>query len=172
MKYKVGDKVRVREDLEVGKLYGIAIFVDGMNPFKGSIVTINDIVGEKYEIKEDYLQYWWTEEMFLPVAKYKIGDKVLIREDLIKYEKYGGQSFVASMTPFKGKVVTIYDIVDDDYRIKEDNQNWRWTDEMFSGKVSQDFSPEESDSQNIIFEEESSPNIITVKTNKVKLLLL
>ena len=94
--------------------------------------------------------------------KYKIGDKVIIREDLEPYQRYRGQSFVASMTPFKGKIVTIYNVVDGDYRIKEDNQNWRWTEEMFSGKVSEDFSSEESDSQNIIPEGESSSDIIFI----------
>ena len=43
---------------------------------------------------------------------------------------------------------------------------------MFSGKVSEDFSPEESVSQNTFPKEESSSDIITIKTTKVKLLLL
>ena len=40
---------------------------------------------------------------------------------------------------------------------------------MFSGKVSQDFTPEESVSQNTLPKEESSSDIITVKTTKLKL---
>ena len=173
MKYKVGDKVRVREDLVADQWYGNEIVVSGMTRLKGKIVTISKVRYDKYEIEEDNKIWWWTDEMFLPITKYKIGDKVLVREDLEPYQRYRGQSFVASMTPFKGKIVTIYNVVDGDYRIKEDNQNWRWTEEMFSGKVSEDFSSEESDSQNIIPEGENSSDIIfTIKTNKIKLLLL
>ena len=172
MKYKVGDKVRVREDLAADNWYGNEIVVPGMTCLKGKIVTISKVRYDKYEIEEDNKIWWWTEEMLLPVTKYKIGDKVFVREDLEPYQRYRGQSFVASMTPFKGKIVTIYDVVDGDYRIKEDNQNWRWTDEMFSGKVSEDFIPKEPISQSTISKEENSSDIITVKTTKVKLLLL
>ena len=171
MKYKVGDKVRVREDLAADNWYGNEIVVSGMTCLKGKIVTISKVRYDKYEIEEDNKIWWWTDEMFLPITKYKIGDKVLVREDLEPYQRYRGQSFVASMTPFKGKIVTIYDVVDGDYRIKEDNQNWRWTDEMFK-KISEDFSPKEFVSQNRLPKEEGSSDIITVKINKVKLLLL
>ena len=44
------------------------------------------------------------------------------------------------------------------------------SDEMFSEKVSQDFSSEEPVLQNTFPKEESSSDIITVKTTKVKLL--
>ena len=40
MKYKVGDKVRVREDLVVDQWYGDDIFVSGMDSYKGQVVTI------------------------------------------------------------------------------------------------------------------------------------
>ena len=172
MKYKVGDKVRVREDLVADQWYGDDIFTPEMDSFKGQVVTIKKIRENKYVIEEDHGDWNWTDEMFLPIIKYKIGDKVIVREDLEPYQRYRGQSFVASMTPFKGKIVTIYDVIDGDYRIKEDNQNWRWTEEMFSEKVSEDFSSEESDSKDIIPEGESSSDIITVKTSKIKLLLL
>ena len=101
--------------------------------------------------------------------KYKIGDKVLVREDLIEYEKYKDISFVPSMNPFKGKIVTIYDFTDRGYRIEEDYKKYRWTDDMFSGKVFEDFSPKESILQNTFLKEENSSDIITVKTTKLKL---
>lgn len=172
MKYKIGDKVRVREDLVAEKQYGKDFFVSQMIPFKGQIVTIKTVKEGRYTIEEDCGDWYWTERMFLPINKYNVGDKVLVRKDLIEYEKYGGQSFVPSMNNFQGKIVTIYDVADNGYRIKEDFQNWRWTDEMFSGKISEDFSSEEFNSQSILSKEENSSDIITVKTNKVKLLLL
>lgn len=172
MKYKVGDKVRVREDLEADNWYGKEIFVSGMGCLKGKIVTISKIRYDKYEIEEDNKIWWWSDEMFLPIIKYNIGDKVIVREDLIVGEKYGNDVFTSTMVSFKGKVVTISKVIGFKYEIEEDDKTWNWTDEMFSGKISEDFSSEEFNSQSIIPEEENSSDIITVKTSKVKLLLL
>ena len=104
--------------------------------------------------------------------KYKIGDKVIIREDLEEGKLYGYYSANKDMFPLRGKIVTICDIGYNFYILKEDIYKWCWTDEMFSEKVSQDFSSEEPVLQNTFPKEESSSDIITVKTTKVKLLLL
>lgn len=104
--------------------------------------------------------------------KYKIGDKVRVREDLTAEKQYGKDSFVSQMIPFKGQIVTIKTVNESKYTIEEDCGDWYWTDEMFSEKVSEDFSSEESDSQSTISKEESSSDIITVKPIKAKLLLL
>ena len=45
MKFKVGDKVRVREDLVVGNFYGVGSFVDSMEYCKGEVFEITDVVG-------------------------------------------------------------------------------------------------------------------------------
>ena len=172
MKYKVGDKVRVREDLAADNWYGNEIVVPGMTCLKGKIVTISKVQYDKYEIEDDNKIWWWTDEMLLPITKYNVGDKVIIREDLVDDQWYGDVAFVPSMNSFKGKIVTIYDIIDIGYRIKEDSKNYLWTDEMFSEKVSEDFISKEPISQNTFHKEEISSNIITVKINKVKLLLL
>ena len=170
MKYKVGDKVRVREDLEVNKAYGEEVFVSQMTPLKGKEVTISYIDSYGYyRVKEDSVKLRWTDEMLSPITKYKIGDKVIVREDLIVGEKYGKDVFTSAMISFKGKVVTINKVIGLKYEIEEDDKTWNWTDEMFFGKVSQDFIPKESVSQNRLPEEESSPDIITVKTIKLKL---
>ena len=74
--------------------------------------------------------------------KYKVGDKVRVRDDLICYEWYKMHdsetydSVNTEMQEFKGKEVTI--LADNSfgkYLIKEDNGEWHWTDEMFSGLV-------------------------------------
>lgn len=67
MKYKVGDKVRVREDLEVGKSYNGCYFESSMAKLKGKVVEIVDLDDESYFIKED--KYYWTEEMFSGLAE-------------------------------------------------------------------------------------------------------
>lgn len=67
MKYKVGDKVRVRSDLKVGKCYGEHTFVHDMFKFVGKIVTIESVWKQGYRIEED--TYWWTDEMLEPVEE-------------------------------------------------------------------------------------------------------
>lgn len=70
MKYKVGDKVRIREDLVMGRNYGGLVAVDDMTDMCGSVVTI-ERVGEVhgYYIKEDPDEYCWTDEMFEQVEE-------------------------------------------------------------------------------------------------------
>ena len=75
MKYKVGDKVRVRDDLELGKWYSMNnhTFSDFVNSkmitFKGKEVTIlADNCFGMYRIKEDNGEYHWTDEMFSGLA--------------------------------------------------------------------------------------------------------
>lgn len=67
MKHKVGDKVKVRSDLVVGKSYGEHTFVHDMIKFSGKIVTIESVWRQGYRIKED--TYWWTDEMLEPVEE-------------------------------------------------------------------------------------------------------
>lgn len=62
MKYKVGDKVRVKEDLKVDEIYGRERFVDNMEHLKGKIVTIEEVMQSAYRIKEN--DFYWTDEMF------------------------------------------------------------------------------------------------------------
>lgn len=61
MKYKVGDKIKVRSDLIVGQEYCDVFFIEEMKEYKGKEVTINSI---NYDIKEDNSLCCWTEEMF------------------------------------------------------------------------------------------------------------
>ena len=75
MKYKVGDKVRVRDDLELGKWYSMNnhIFSDFVNSkmitFKGKEVTISaGTNSDKYRIFEDGGCWHWTDEMFSGLA--------------------------------------------------------------------------------------------------------
>lgn len=66
--------------------------------------------------------------------KYKVGDKVKIREDLIVDNVYGSDSFAEEMAQYKGKTATITDVYRDKYEIDIDNGSWYWTDEMFEDK--------------------------------------
>lgn len=62
MKYKVGDKVRVRSDLEGNKGYGGWYTSEGMVKMRGEIVTIRGVGSSAYELEENDLM--WTDEMF------------------------------------------------------------------------------------------------------------
>lgn len=73
MKYKVGDKVRIREDLVTGGNYGGYVAVDDMTDMCGSVVTIEDVdKSSGYGIKEDPKGYTWTDEMFEPVEEMSV----------------------------------------------------------------------------------------------------
>ena len=64
MKYKVGDRVKIREDLIVGNEYGADDFAEEMELYKGGIATITDIYNNKYFIDVDDGEWHWTDEMF------------------------------------------------------------------------------------------------------------
>jgi hypothetical protein len=68
---KVGDKVRVREDLIVGSNYGGEMFCGGyMESLKGRIATIVEVYDcLSYVIDIDEDGWMWTEEMFEIIEK-------------------------------------------------------------------------------------------------------
>lgn len=73
MKYKVGDKVRVRTDLVIDGTYGGVCFVKNMAHWRGHIVTISRIGDYFYKIEENSnpFDYNWTDEMFEKPNNYK-----------------------------------------------------------------------------------------------------
>ena len=98
MKYKIGDKVRVRKDLVVGNCYGRVCYVEYMDGFKGKECVITDMDGIAYQIGD----FWWTDEMLEPVddlleyALKKLGmtkqelenEMNRDKEDMVFVEKY------------------------------------------------------------------------------------
>lgn len=113
MKYKVGDKVIVRKDLEAGKVYDGINFVRNMEKFKGKKVTIKEIdsIPDYYVIDGDDNRYWWNDEMFEDIniksPKYKVGDKVKLKQDLVVGKTYKGIEFLNAMEEDKNKILTI-----------------------------------------------------------------
>lgn len=85
MKYKVGDKVRVRRDLVVNSDYGEDIFIADMKKYSGKTMTVSKITStNKYEFKEDINNYNWTDEMLENVEGINIlvdGNKVIAKKD-------------------------------------------------------------------------------------------
>ena len=77
MKYKVGDKVRVRKDLIPGNKYGKVLYISSMDEFKDKECVITNIDDLAYQLNNSGC--WWSEEMFESV------------DDLLEYalEKLG-----------------------------------------------------------------------------------
>ena len=62
MKYKIGDKVRVRKDLVPGNEYGGVTYLSGMDEFKDREGVITNMDDVSYQIGD----FWWTDEMLEP----------------------------------------------------------------------------------------------------------
>lgn len=77
MRYKVGDKVRVRDWNDMVKEFGICgenitipgcHFVELMKKYCNCIVTISGLtINDKYLVKEDGNVFYWCDEMFEPL---------------------------------------------------------------------------------------------------------
>ena len=100
MRFKVGDNVRVRKDLEVGNRYFMSdgkehnSFVTDMAKFAGEIVTISRATAQ-YKIKECE-GYQWVDEMFEPINERKI---VIITDGMETVAKlYDGKKIIKHAT--------------------------------------------------------------------------
>lgn len=68
MKYKVGDKVKVRSDLKAYEIYGSNMLTKSMEKFAGKTVTISGVGITSYAIEEMEVAYW-TDEMLEQVEE-------------------------------------------------------------------------------------------------------
>lgn len=76
--------------------------------------------------------------------RYKVGDKVRVRNDLESYCKYGTQVFVRGMNAYKGRDAEITEVFNTHYSISVDNEVWYWTDEMLEGLAEDELTAEEA----------------------------
>lgn len=85
MKYKVGDKVRVRENLSIEERYDGCWVVPSMTVFLGKTVTIRKVRENtnRYEIEEDHGTWSWTEEMFEPLESENPADETNVSEEWV-----------------------------------------------------------------------------------------
>ena len=135
--------------------------------------TLNSYLGEEGQIVTDYGEGYRflikfknaiTEEMnqnngnlcfrleniefldMIPTTKYKVGDKVRIKSDLVRGYSYGVNRFVKEMEEHRGKIMTIDSIIGggilqiygNEYKLKD--SYWSWTNEMFDPYI-ENFSP-------------------------------
>ena len=64
------------------------------------------------------------------MTKFKVGDKVRVRKNLIPNTKYGDVYFVYSMKEMCGKIVTIKDFYSDNYNMYLKEIGYLWSPEM------------------------------------------
>ena len=85
MKYKIGDKVRVRKDLVPNSEYGGVCYVEFMDKFKDKECVITNMDDTSYRINNS--EFWWTDEMLEPVnegalLKYALEKLGMSKEEL------------------------------------------------------------------------------------------
>ena len=78
MKYKVGDRVKIRKDLKVGEMYGGCRFIGAMQNLCGKSGRITEVNNEAEGYCIDSGLYYWTDEMFEENKK-KMNDNDSIR---------------------------------------------------------------------------------------------
>lgn len=70
MKYEVGDKVRVKENLPLYmKAHCVSTFSPETLKYNGMIVTVSEVKKDQYKIEEDNGFYDWYEDMLEPVEE-------------------------------------------------------------------------------------------------------
>lgn len=107
MKYKIGDKVKVRNDLVVNKKYGSQTFVPTMAKFTGEQI-IKEVYTQGYTIKADknLCQYLWTDEMFEDTEDNKMKNQNITvnMENLSPEERSTLLSLIEKANKLKNKV--------------------------------------------------------------------
>lgn len=96
LKYKVGDKVKIRKDLKIGSVYGSCYVTQEMHDLGGAIVRIIEANEYSGEYRIDSFGCYWTDEMFedVDMEVQKMNKRVVIDVDGNKViarcsDKYG-----------------------------------------------------------------------------------
>ena len=88
MKFKVGDKARVRKDIEAGKSYGDVYFAEQMEKYKGEIIVIEKKLNYNVGVYQ-YKGWNWADEMLEPVEEEKKMRNIDIIENDEKFKGHG-----------------------------------------------------------------------------------
>lgn len=82
MKYKVGDKVKVRSDLNYEKYSEGVPFTSEMDKFKGTVLEVRKIAGEFYEMVG--IPYIFTDEMLEPVEEMSAEEAISLQSKICR----------------------------------------------------------------------------------------
>ena len=139
MKYKIGDKVRVREGIEEHDYIDDMFVLDSMLKYRRKVLTISGYRGRVYtftELTEDEnMGVFFTDHMLIPIPapKYKVGDRVIVRKEMNTSKRYGGVPVTPFMSELGGKTFTIKEIDYATFKVptyRFEDEGCYWTDEM------------------------------------------
>lgn len=83
MKYKVGDKVRVKENLPLYmKAHCVSTFSPETLKYNGMIVTVSEVKKDQYKIEEDNGFYDWYEDMLEPVEEMSAEEAIRLQNKI------------------------------------------------------------------------------------------
>lgn len=114
---------------------------DFIHPFKdahtmfykyGTYYFINDNELTRSDCKSSRRDYKYInfKDLFKKESKFKVGDKVRVKNDLVGYKIYGTYGFVPCMSVYKNKIATITKIKGNVISIDLDNGEWNWDEQM------------------------------------------
>ena len=130
MEYKIGDVVRIKDNLQVGEKYGGCNVIDDMLKYRGMVDTIEYIDKEgDYHLANDNNPYVWNKDMLEPaltVKQTKI-DRMDIYQYILNnleetyknknndygnsvadtYKKFGDLSFLVRITDKYNRLLTL-----------------------------------------------------------------
>lgn len=130
MEYKIGDVVRIKDNLQVGEKYGGCNVIDDMLKYRGMVDTIEYIDKEgDYYLANDNNPYVWNKDMLEPALTVKQTkmDRLDIYQYILNnlqetyknknndygnsvadtYEKFGDISFLVRITDKYNRLLTL-----------------------------------------------------------------
>lgn len=136
MKYKVGDKVRVRENLPLYmKAHCVSTFSPETLKYNGMIVTVSEVKKDQYKIEEDKGFYDWYEDMLEPVEEMSAEEAIRLYAKMCKdsncdvcpvYEKSGECGCEEFAINHPGEVIEILKQWKADHEKKPIETKWVW----------------------------------------------
>ena len=140
MKYKIGDKVRVRKDIEEHDCVDDMFVLESMLKYRGKVLTIDGYRGTRAytfaELTEDEnMDVFFTDHMLIPIPapKHKVGDRVTVKRGMDVSKKHGGVSIIQFMSAQGGKTFTIEEIDYTTFKVptyRFKDEGCYWTDAM------------------------------------------
>ena len=112
---KVGDKVKIKQDLVLGKLYNDCEYNTAMEKYAGKVATITNVFQDSetevnYNLDIDIGEWFWDSEMLISVE----GDKSYNKKERMSMINHKGKTFsdeVVREMLSKPIVTTLQDVV-------------------------------------------------------------
>lgn len=143
MEYKIGDVVKIKDNLQVGEKYGGCNVIDDMLKYRGMVDTIEYIDGEgDYYLANDNNPYVWNKDMLEPALTVKQTkmDRMDIYQYILNnleetyknknndygnsvadtYKKFGDLSFLVRITDKYNRLMTLCDPNAPEQKVKDE----------------------------------------------------